>query len=133
MSTNKSEHLSLHLWEPVDDFLRTEFNENFEAIDRMCGTILTPAGEVSACGAFEISGETEAGNTLLSLDFVPRYIILGVETLHLVVNGSLGTINIKSGATTYDVSFSLRENNLVVAKVDSRISIKYKVQYVAVP
>ena len=33
MSTNKSEHLKLHLWEPEDDFLRTEFNENFEAID----------------------------------------------------------------------------------------------------
>ncbi len=33
MSTNKSEHLNLHLWEPEDDFLRTEFNENFEKID----------------------------------------------------------------------------------------------------
>ena len=33
MSTNKSEHLGLHLWEPEDDFLRTEFNENFTAID----------------------------------------------------------------------------------------------------
>ena len=33
MSTNKSAHLNLHLWEPEDDFLRTEFNENFEKID----------------------------------------------------------------------------------------------------
>ena len=33
MSTNKSEHLNLHLWEPEDDFLRTEFNENFEKVD----------------------------------------------------------------------------------------------------
>ena len=33
MSTNKSTNLNLHLWEPEDDFLRTEFNENFEAID----------------------------------------------------------------------------------------------------
>ena len=33
MSTNKSEHLNLHLWEPEDDFLRTEFNENFAALD----------------------------------------------------------------------------------------------------
>ena len=33
MSTNKSGHLNLHLWEPEDDFLRTEFNENFETLD----------------------------------------------------------------------------------------------------
>ena len=33
MSTNKSEHLQLHLWEPGDSVLRTEFNENWEKID----------------------------------------------------------------------------------------------------
>ena len=33
MSTNKSQNLNLHLWEPDDDFLRTEFNENFTALD----------------------------------------------------------------------------------------------------
>lgn len=42
MSTNKSEHLKLHLWEPEDDFLRTEFNENFSALD---GAV---AGETAA-------------------------------------------------------------------------------------
>ena len=33
MSSNKSTNLGLHLWEGEDDFLRTEFNENFQAID----------------------------------------------------------------------------------------------------
>ena len=33
MSTNKSEHLQLHLWEPGDSVLRTEFNENWEKLD----------------------------------------------------------------------------------------------------
>lgn len=33
MSTNKSQNLKLHLWVPEDDFLRTEFNENFTALD----------------------------------------------------------------------------------------------------
>ena len=42
MSTNKSEHLKLHLWEPEDNFLRTEFNENFSALD---GAV---AGETAA-------------------------------------------------------------------------------------
>ena len=33
MSANKSQNLKLHLWEPEDNFLRAEFNENFAAID----------------------------------------------------------------------------------------------------
>lgn len=38
MSANKSEHLNLHLWVPQDDFLRTEFNENFTALDAALGS-----------------------------------------------------------------------------------------------
>ena len=34
MSSNKSENLGLHLWEGEDDFLRTEFNENFQVLDQ---------------------------------------------------------------------------------------------------
>lgn len=34
MSTNKTEHYNLHSWTPEDDFLRTEINENFAAIDQ---------------------------------------------------------------------------------------------------
>ena len=30
MATNSSEHLGLHLWEPTDQVLRTEFNENWQ-------------------------------------------------------------------------------------------------------
>ena len=33
MSTNKSRNFQLHLWEPEDDFLRAEFNENFQKLD----------------------------------------------------------------------------------------------------
>ena len=33
MSTNTSEHLGLHLWEPTDQVLRTEFNQNWQKID----------------------------------------------------------------------------------------------------
>ena len=33
MSSNKSQNLQLHLWEPEDNFLRTEFNANFAALD----------------------------------------------------------------------------------------------------
>ena len=33
MATNSSEHLGLHLWEPTDQVLRTEFNQNWSKID----------------------------------------------------------------------------------------------------
>ena len=33
MSSQKTEHYQLHKWEPGDDFLREEFNENFEKLD----------------------------------------------------------------------------------------------------
>ena len=33
MSTNKTQNYALHTWEPEDDFLREEFNQNFAAID----------------------------------------------------------------------------------------------------
>lgn len=38
MSANKSQNLKLHLWEPEDNFLRAEFNENFAAIDEALET-----------------------------------------------------------------------------------------------
>ena len=41
MSTNKSQNIKLHLWEPEDNFLRTEFNENFAAIDTAVATAKT--------------------------------------------------------------------------------------------
>lgn len=43
MSTNKSQNLNLHLWEPEDDFLRTEFNENFTAVDSAVKSAQTAA------------------------------------------------------------------------------------------
>ena len=33
MSTNKTQNYNLHAWEPSDDFLRAEINENFAALD----------------------------------------------------------------------------------------------------
>lgn len=39
MSSNKTEHLSLHAWEPEDMFTREEFNANFAAIDGEAGAL----------------------------------------------------------------------------------------------
>lgn len=37
MSSNKTERLALHSWEPEDMFTREEFNENFNVIDAKLG------------------------------------------------------------------------------------------------
>lgn len=39
MSNRKTEHLKLHAWDPLDQFTREEFNENFELIDGGFGTV----------------------------------------------------------------------------------------------
>lgn len=50
MATNQTQQYGLHLWEPGDDFLREEFNENFEALDgaaRMVTGVYTGDGAAS--------------------------------------------------------------------------------------
>ena len=37
MSTKKAKNYQLHQWEPADNFLRTEFNENFGKLDEALG------------------------------------------------------------------------------------------------
>ncbi len=41
MSTGKTEHYGLHIWEAGDDFLREEFNENFRRLDGLIPRIVT--------------------------------------------------------------------------------------------
>ncbi len=68
MSTNKTKNYNLHAWEPGDDFLRSEFNENFAAID-------TALGEKSelAAGTYEGDG---AKSRVISLGFTPRAVLV---------------------------------------------------------
>ena len=74
MSTNKSEHLNLHLWEPEDDFLRMEFNENFEKIDQL-GVHVAECSYV--IGTYTGTGtDMEAGGQLVELGFRPRFLLI---------------------------------------------------------
>ena len=47
MATNSSEHLGLHLWEPTDQVLRTEFNENWQKLDVEAADIRTNMAELT--------------------------------------------------------------------------------------
>ena len=71
MATNSSEHLGLHLWEPTDQVLRTEFNENWQKIDTAGNTAQTEAAEKG----FVIGSYTGNGGTLsVNLGFKPRFL-----------------------------------------------------------
>ena len=41
MSTKKTRNYQLHQWEPADNFLRAEFNENFTKLDAVLKTGLS--------------------------------------------------------------------------------------------
>ena len=64
MSSHLTEHYQLHTWEPGDDFLRTEFNENFEALDGAARII---------CGVY--TGD-ETSERFIDLGFTPRVMLV---------------------------------------------------------
>lgn len=64
MSAQKTEHYQLHQWDPGDDFLRAEFNENFAALDKSVRIVF---GSYTGDGAAERT---------ISLGFTPKAVLL---------------------------------------------------------
>jgi len=64
MSTNQTASYGLHLWEPGDNFLREEFNENFAALDAAAWVVV---------GAYVGDG---AARRNISLDFSPKAVLV---------------------------------------------------------
>lgn len=62
MSSKLTQNLRLHIWEPGDDFLREEFNENFQRLDERFVT-----GSYAGDGAAERS---------VQLGFKPAVVLL---------------------------------------------------------
>lgn len=52
MSTNKTQNYALHAWEPTDDFLRQEFNENFAKLD--AGAVRMLCGDYQGSVAIQV-------------------------------------------------------------------------------
>lgn len=68
VSQNQTERYGLHLWEPGDDFLREEFNENFEALDRSTRVITgVYIGDGAACRSITL-GFTPSAVLLMTAD-----------------------------------------------------------------
>ena len=64
MATNQALRYGLHLWEPGDNFLREEFNENFEALD---------AVPEAVTGTYTGDG---ASSQSITLGFQPRLVLV---------------------------------------------------------
>lgn len=61
MATNRTEQYGLHLWEPGDDFLREEFNENFAALDAAARVVTgVYTGDGAASQSIELGGRAKA-------------------------------------------------------------------------
>ena len=73
MSTNKTQKYQLHAWEPGDDFLREEFNENFSLLDEKAVQVLF--------GTYQGDGRSE------------REISLGLTPLAMLVSDSNGVFD----------------------------------------
>ncbi len=85
MSTNTSQNLGLHLWEPTDQVLRTEFNQNWTKLDTAVNTAqetaeavadaYTPSNKPYVVGTYTgpFGG---SGSKTFELGFQPSFLIL---------------------------------------------------------
>ena len=64
MASNQTTNYGLHLWEPEDDFLRSEFNENNETIDTALGEL---AGRPTFLPLLEQTTSADAAMVSISL------------------------------------------------------------------
>ena len=64
MSTNKTKNYQLHAWEPGDDFLLREINENFGKLDEAARTV---TGSYSGDGT---------ASRFISLGFTPKALLI---------------------------------------------------------
>ena len=83
MATNTSEHLGLHLWEPTDQVLRTEFNQNWTKIDTAVNAAQESAEAAQSAAEqrpYVIGSYTGNGGTQsITLGFQPSFVIITAQ------------------------------------------------------
>lgn len=68
MSTNKTQNYNLHSWVPEDDFLRSEFNENFTGIDGALKALSDSLAAEAAAREKAVSDEKAAREAAVSAE-----------------------------------------------------------------
>ena len=83
MSTNTSQNLGLHLWEPTDQVLRTEFNQNWTKIDTAVNAAQETAEAAQSAAEqrpYVIGSYTGNGGTQsITLGFQPSFVIITAQ------------------------------------------------------
>ena len=74
MSSEKTTNLNLHKWTPTDFVQRTEFNDNFEAVDSAVGEVTTQLAHL-AIQPLNYSGRGTGQNIPISTAFPKHEII----------------------------------------------------------
>lgn len=69
MSTSLSQYYGLHTWAPEDNFLRTEFNDNFSTLDAALHALDGALYELIRVGSYTGNGEA---SQFINLGFTPR-------------------------------------------------------------
>jgi len=97
MSTNKTENYQLHAWELGDDFLLSEINENFGAIDGVL-----PQNRRLRVAAGSYLG-TDRDPNPVSLGFRPRVVVL---TSKFNRSYPLGTVCVDGSKNSADIAIT---------------------------
>ena len=120
MSSSKTTNYGLHLWQPEDDFLRSEFNENNEAVD---AAIRAVADGLSPVKLLEVVTQASAQQISLDLSNIDwtawDHILVRTKLLitdsdnnafltpdYLLINGSTDSVYQKTTDNTFDTKLS---------------------------
>lgn len=68
MSTNKTQNYNLHSWVPEDDFLRSEFNDNFTSLDTALKALSTALTAETTAREQAIASEAAAREAAVSAE-----------------------------------------------------------------
>lgn len=68
MSTNKTQNYNLHSWVPEDDFLRSEFNDNFTSLDTALKALSTALTAETTAREQAIASEASARQSAVSAE-----------------------------------------------------------------
>lgn len=98
----------LHQWEAADDFLRTDFNTDFQKIDEALGAAYTLAESRADLVTGTYTGDGQASRTI-SLGFTPVWFLSFDSAGHSAIQGSCyGGLALTGSGVTHGSGYGLQ-------------------------
>lgn len=79
MSTNKTQNYNLHSWVPEDDFLRSEFNDNFTSLDTALKSLSTALTAETSAREQAVAAEAAAREQAVAAEATARQNAVNTE------------------------------------------------------